>query len=110
MSLSTHVLDTMHGSPGAAVDVKLSHRASDVWKQVGAAVTDADGRIRELGPAHLDAGEYRLEFATGAYFEKFGVKAFFPVVMVFFELEKATDHIHVPVLLSPYGYTTYKGV
>ena len=110
MSLSTHVLDTMHGSPGAAVDVKLSRRVSEDWIRVGAGVTDADGRIRELGPARLDAGEYRLEFATGAYFEKFDVKAFFPVVMVFFELEKPVDHLHVPVLLSPYGYTTYKGV
>lgn len=110
MSLSTHVLDTMHGSPGADVDVTLSRRASDDWKQIAAAVTDADGRVRELGPARLEPGEYKLEFASAAYFERFGVKAFFRVVMVSFQLDEAVDHIHVPVLLSPYGYTTYKGV
>lgn len=110
MSLSTHVLDTMHGSPGAAVDVTLSRRASDDWKQIAAGITDADGRIRDLGPPRLDPGEYKLEFAAAPYFERFGIRAFFPVVMVSFELDEAVDHIHVPVLLSPYGYTTYKGV
>jgi len=110
VSLSTHVLDTMHGSPGAGVEVKLSRRASDDWKDVWAGITDGDGRIRELGPARLEPGEYKLEFAAAPYFERFGVKAFFPVVMVSFQLDEAVDHVHVPVLLSPYGYTTYKGV
>jgi 5-hydroxyisourate hydrolase len=110
MSISTHVLDTMRGTPAAGLEVTLSRREPDGdWKAVGEAVTDADGRVRELTEEELEAGEYRLEFATRPYFERSGLSAFYPQVTVVFSLDDATGHVHVPLLLSPFGYTTYKG-
>jgi 5-hydroxyisourate hydrolase len=110
MNISTHVLDTAHGRPAAGVAVTLSHRgAGGSWSVVGSGVTDADGRIRELAGGQLGTGAYRLEFATGAYFERSGTKAFYPEVAVVFEVSDAAGHFHVPLLLSPFGYTTYRG-
>ena len=111
MSLSTHVLDTMRGTPAAGLAVTLSRREPDGdWKLVGEAITDAEGRVRELTEDELDPGEYRLEFATQPYFARSGLSAFYPEVTVVFSLEDAAGHVHVPLLLSPFGYTTYKGV
>ena len=110
MSLSTHVLDTMRGTPAAGVEVTLSRREPNGdWTQVAHAETDADGRVRELTEDTLDAGDYRLLFATQRYFERSGLSAFYPEVSVVFTIEDP-GHLHVPLLLSPYGYTTYKGV
>ena len=108
MSISTHVLDTMRGSPAAGVAVTLHRRepAGD-WKAVARAVTDADGRVREMTDEELEAGEYRLDFETRPYFERSGLDAFYPAVSVVFSFEDG--HLHVPLLLSAYGYTTYKG-
>lgn len=110
MSVSTHVLDTMRGTPAAGLEVTLSRReANGDWKEVAHAETDADGRVRELTDETLDAGDYCLRFATQRYFERSGLDAFYPEVNVIFTVEDP-GHLHVPVLLSPYGYTTYKGV
>ena len=110
MSISTHVLDTMRGTPAAGLEVTLSRREPDGdWTVVGQAVTDADGRVRELTAGELDAGDYRLEFATQPYFARSGLSAFYPEVAVVFSLEDPAGHVHVPLLLSPFGYTTYKG-
>ena len=111
MSISTHVLDTMRGTPAMGLEVTLSRREPDGdWKDVGEAVTDAEGRVRELTSDELDPGEYRLRFATRPYFERSGLSAFYPEVSVVFSLDTAEGHVHVPLLLSPFGYTTYKGV
>jgi len=108
MSISTHVLDTMRGSPAAGLAVKLErHEPDGDWKEVGDAVTDVDGRVRELTHEELEAGEYRLEFDTRPYFERSGLSAFYPVVTVMFSFDGG--HLHVPLLLSAYGFTTYKG-
>jgi 5-hydroxyisourate hydrolase len=110
MSVSTHVLDTMRGTPAAGVEVTLSRREPDGdWKPVADGVTDADGRIRSMTAGDLEAGDYRLVFATRAYFERSGLNAFYPEVAVVFNLEGDTGHVHVPLLLSPFGYTTYRG-
>jgi 5-hydroxyisourate hydrolase len=110
MSISTHVLDTMRGSPAAGLGVTLLKREPDGgWGVIGRAVTDADGRARELTHEELEAGEYRLDFDTQPYFERSGLSAFYPEVSVAFSLEDPAGHLHVPLLLSPYGYTTYKG-
>lgn len=112
MSISTHVLDTMRGTPAAGLDVALSRREpSGSWKEIGQAVTDSDGRVRELtaNGVELEPGEYRLEFATQPYFERSGLSAFYPRVVVVFNLEDSGANLHVPVLLSPFGYTTYRG-
>ena len=108
MSISTHVLDTMRGSPAAGLAVRLKrHEPNGDWKDVADAVTDADGRVPELTEEELEAGEYRLEFDTRPYFERSGLSAFYPAVTVIFSFDRG--HLHVPLLLSAYGFTTYKG-
>jgi 5-hydroxyisourate hydrolase len=108
MSITTHVLDTMRGSPAAGLAVRLDRREPDGdWREVGDAVTDADGRVHQLTDDELEAGEYRLEFDTRPYFERSGLSAFYPAVSVVFTFEGG--HLHVPLLLSAYGYSTYKG-
>jgi 5-hydroxyisourate hydrolase len=108
MSISTHVLDTMRGTPAAGLDVALHRREADGdWKEVAQATTDADGRVRALSEDELEAAEYRLEFDTRPYFERSGLGAFYPSVSVVFSFEGG--HLHVPLLLSAFGYTTYKG-
>ena len=108
MSISTHVLDTMRGTPAAGLVVALSRREPDGdWKPVAQSETDSDGRIRALTDEELEAAEYRLEFDTRPYFERSGLNAFYPSISVVFNFEGG--HLHVPVLLSPFGYTTYRG-
>lgn len=109
MSISTHVLDTMRGAPAAGLAVRLERREPDGdWKSVGDAETDAEGRVRSLSDDELESGEYRLEFDTRPYFERSGLSAFYPSIAVVFSFEGG--HLHVPLLLSAYGYSTYKGV
>ena len=107
MSLSTHVLDASRGTPATGVPVRL---ATTDGHELASAVTDADGRVRELA-AELPAGDYRLTFATGEYFAANGQKGFYPEVVVTFTVTDADSgqHHHVPLLLSPYAYSTYRG-
>jgi 5-hydroxyisourate hydrolase len=105
MSISTHVLDTARGRPAAGVPVVLERAVGDGWDGVGHGETDADGRVRELAPAVV-AGRYRLTFDTAAYL---GEDGFYPRVAVEFRVAEGEDRYHVPLLLSPYGYSTYRG-
>ena len=111
--ITTHVLDTSNGRPAEGVPVVLERAApeGDGWELVGRGVTDADGRQGELAPdgRRLAAGHYRLTFDTGAYFTRTGRRAFFPEVAVAFAIEESAEHEHVPLLLAPYGYSTYRG-
>jgi 5-hydroxyisourate hydrolase len=107
--ISTHVLDTSVGLPAAGVRVTLELKTGSAWKEIGAAATDADGRVRELVGGGLQRGTHRLQFETGAYFTARGVKAFHPMVVVEFEVTDPTQHHHVPLLVTPFGYTTYRG-
>ena len=109
-ALTTHVLDTSLGRPARDVAVTLARRESDAWIELGRGRTDADGRCRLLpqGVA-LQASVYRLRFDTAAYFEARGVPAFYPEVDVVFEVREPAQHHHVPLLLSPFGYSTYRG-
>jgi len=110
VSVSTHVLDTARGRPAAGLTVTLSRRKpGSEWSVVGRAVTDREGRVKELSSTALEAGEYRLEFATGAYFKASGTEGFYPEVSVVFATAKGDTHVHMPLLLSPFGYSTYKG-
>jgi 5-hydroxyisourate hydrolase len=110
VSISTHVLDTMRGTPAAGLGVTLSRREPDGdWTLLARVETDAAGRIRELTEDELEAGEYRIEFATRPYFERSGLSAFYPEVSVVFSVDDPAAHLHIPLLLSPFGYTTYKG-
>jgi 5-hydroxyisourate hydrolase len=109
--ITTHVLDTSIGRPAAAVPVVLERSdAPGSWIAVGRGETDRDGRLRTLLPeASVTAGIYRLVFDTRAYFGARGVDAFFPTVSIVFEVTDAQSPYHVPLLLSPYGYSTYRG-
>jgi len=103
VSISTHVLDTANGRPAAGVAVKLSRRTNGAWSLVAKGVTDADGRVREFTSDRIEPGDYRLEFDTAAY------SAFYPEVSVVFTVSQADAHHHVPLLLAPFGYSTYRG-
>ena len=111
--ITTHVLDTSSGRPAEGVPVVLQRAApeGDGWELVGRGLTGADGRQGDLAPPgrRLAAGRYRLTFDTGAYFTRTGRRAFFPEVAVVFAIEEGTEHEHVPLLLAPYGYSTYRG-
>lgn len=102
MSVSTHVLDTGRGRPAAGVAVLLQRRDDDGWQPVADGVTDADGRLRDWAP-DTAAGTYRLVFDTAAH------SAFFPEVCVTFTVTDSEEHHHVPLLLSPFAYSTYRG-
>lgn len=111
-AVTTHVLDTSRGGPAAGVRVVLErHDPAGSWQEVGRGETDADGRLRSLtrDPAAAPPGRYRLTFDTAAYFAAQGIRAFFPQVIVIFELGGGAAHHHVPLLVSPFGYTTYRG-
>jgi 5-hydroxyisourate hydrolase len=111
-AITTHVLDTSLGRPAAGVGVVLEHsHPSSGWHVVGRGETDADGRLRTLVPPGepLHVGTYRLVFDTRRYFDRIGVAAFYPVVVVTFDVAPGEPHFHVPLLLSPFGYSTYRG-
>jgi 5-hydroxyisourate hydrolase len=110
-TLSTHVLDTSLGSPAMGITVVLEtlEGADHASAVIGDGITDGDGRIGSIGPERLDAGDYRLRFASGGYFAGRGVEAFYPEVVVVFTVADADQHYHVPVLLNPFGYSTYRG-
>lgn len=110
--ITTHVLDTTQGKPAMGIPIALERLdAAGRWTELARGVTDADGRIRDLLPAGhvLAAGTYRMSFETAAYFEASGVRGFYPSVPVVFELHQPAEHYHIPLLLSPYGYSTYRG-
>ena len=129
-TLSTHVLDATSGRPAAGVPVRLERRGPDGWSPAGAGQTDADGRLRlaggadsrepgQPGPAGQESaagsgpgfepGVYRITFDTGSYFEARGTASFYPEVTVTFEITGPGEHYHVPLLLSPFAYSTYRG-
>jgi 5-hydroxyisourate hydrolase len=109
-SISTHILDISSGKPAAGVPVTLSRRDGDDWRKVGGGETDDDGRLKSLNDNEpLAPGEYRIFFDTGAYFKTTGSDGFYPAVTVIFSVRDEAQHYHVPLLLSPFGYSTYRG-
>jgi 5-hydroxyisourate hydrolase len=111
-AITTHVLDTSRGRPAAGVAVILERRAGpDTWTVVGRGDTDGEGRLGSLmaDGTPLLAGLYRLTFDTTRYFDGLGVRPFFPTIAVTFQTADGESHYHVPLLLSPFGYTTYRG-
>ena len=110
-AITTHILDTSKGKPAANVPVFLDYQDEGEWKRVGSGTTDADGRVKELlGDQHtLVKGLYRLEFRVSDYFDANGTKSFYPYVKIVFTIEDPSSHHHVPLLLNPFGYSTYRG-
>lgn len=107
--ITTHVLDTARGCPAAGVPVTLEMHLAGGWKTIGRGHTDADGRARSLADGDIERGRYRLTFDTAAYFEDIGVEGFFPIAQIVFDVRDAGEPHHVPLLLSPFGYSTYRG-
>lgn len=107
--ITTHVLDTSRGAPAAGVAVTLS-QCGAAPRELAHGVTDADGRITNLLPAgSLQAGDYRLTFAVGDYFASQQLQSFYPQAAIDFRVQDPQAHYHVPLLLSPFGYSTYRG-
>lgn len=107
--VTTHVLDAVLGRPARDVPVALEARGASGWEPIAAARTDDDGRVGAFGPESLPAGVYRVVFDTAAYFERSGTESFYPEVVVTFRLEDVGAHFHIPLLLSPFAYSTYRG-
>ena len=111
-TISTHILDTSRGrpAPGVAVSLEILN-AGEGWSPLSQAVTDEDGRVKSfiLGEPQLGAGTYRLVFSVDQYFTSLRQASFYPEVTVIFLMEGGAEHYHVPLLISPFGYSTYRG-
>ena len=107
--VTTHVLDAVSGRPAAGVPTRLEALRGDVWELLADGRTDDDGRIGTFGPTDLDPGTYRVWFGVADYFTAAGVPSFYPEVTITFLLADPAQHYHVPLLLSPYAYSTYRG-
>ena len=111
-AITTHVLDISRGRPAHGVPVFLELQTSaSVWQLIGKGVTDEDGRRRDLlsSDFQLKPGNYRITFDTGVYFAAHKTQGFYPQVTIVFTVQDVAQHYHVPLLLSPFGYSTYRG-
>ncbi len=109
--ITTHVLDTSQGRPAAGIAVVLYQAQADEWRRIGAGITDSDGRVADL-PGHenvLPAGNYKIRFDTASYFTRLNLAAFYPCIEIVFQIQGDGQHYHVPLLLNPFGYATYRG-
>lgn len=109
--ITTHILDTSLGVPAAGVPVKLEYLDAASWRTIDSGITNQDGRISNLLQPEviLPAGTYRLVFDTAVYLQKQNQPAFYPYVEVVFNIPAGGAHFHIPLLLSPFGYSTYRG-
>ena len=110
--ITTHVLDTSLGGPARGVHITVERQEPSMgWKELSRCETDADGRVADLLPGNvkLTAGAYRLTFDSLGYFASRKVKTFYPHISIVFEVHDPATHYHVPLLLSPFGYSTYRG-
>ena len=109
-AITSHVLDTSLGQPAAALSVSLARFEDGAFLELGHGDTDRDGRVKELLGAHaLSVGLYRLSFETGAHYRATGRDSFYERVEIQFHVTDPSQHYHVPLLLSPFGYSTYRG-
>jgi 5-hydroxyisourate hydrolase len=109
MGISTHILDTTRGRPAEGVPVTLERDSNNGFVVVHRGVTDADGRVKGLVTGAPEPGTWRIRFETGAYHQRLGVDGFYPWVEIVFVTTSATEHYHVPLLLNPFGFSTYRG-
>ena len=110
MTISTHVLDTSVGLPASGIEIRLSSLEADgSWRETDRARTDGNGRVARLSGSESKARTYCLRFDVGAYFVGRGVESFYSLINVEFVITDASAHYHVPLLVSPYGYSTYRG-
>jgi 5-hydroxyisourate hydrolase len=111
MSISTHILDTARGRPAAGVPITLARLTKNTWSLINDDHTDADGRCKELLPSTLtlQAGVYRIHFATDVYYEQQKLHGLYPYIEIAFTVADNKQHYHIPLLLTANGYTTYRG-
>lgn len=108
--ITTHILDLESGLPAAGVHVQLDREENGAWTQIASGLTDGDGRIKDLlKPGSLSPGYFRLTFDVAAYFDGRKKPTFYQRVPVEFKIEAIDRHFHVPLLISPFGYSTYRG-
>jgi 5-hydroxyisourate hydrolase len=108
--ITTHVLDIARGEPAEGLTVLLEIRQASEWTPLGRGATDGNGRVNSLTDGPISPGTYRLTFDVGSYHRNLGLAApFFPEVKVTFSVRDIEEHYHVPLLLSPFGYSTYRG-
>jgi len=109
--ITTHVLDTTRGLPAQKLPITLFAQTNEGWQELATGVTNSDGRIAGLlaDDVVLSAGVYRMHFATKTYFETNNEQGFYPYVDIVFELDGSNTHYHIPLLLTAYGYSTYRG-
>ena len=109
-AITTHVLDTSRGQPASGLRVELQFRSGAGWKSIGTGVTDANGRCGTLvGDEKLMPGGYRLLFNAGSYYKNLETETFYSEIPIVFEIPRPEAHYHVPLLISPFGYSTYRG-
>lgn len=107
--ITTHILDTSSGTPAQGVEISLFGHDNGDWKEIGSGQTNSDGRIADIHEGkHIGEGIYKMKFFTKEYFGKSNIETFYPFVEIVFSV-KAGEHYHVPLLLNPFGYTTYRG-
>lgn len=110
MTISTHVLDTAAGRPASAVSIQLLRQQGSTWIEVFRGETNDDGRVPSMVPAtSVPPGAYRLTFDAGDYFQRRNVESFYTTITIDFVVRDASVHYHVPLLVSPFGYSTYRG-
>jgi 5-hydroxyisourate hydrolase len=108
--ITTHILDVSAGKPAANVICKLERQnSSSEWEKIAEGMTNQEGRIENLVSGSISKGIYRLEFLTKVYFDQKKINSFYPSITIQFEVTVPEEHYHVPLLLSPYGYSTYRG-
>lgn len=109
--VTTHVLDITRGLPAQGVRIELEQKQGELWLAVGSGVTDGDGRLRDLLPSEfiLCPGIYRLRFLTGEYFSRLGITALHPFIEIVFDARDEGAHYHIPLLVAPHAYSTYRG-
>ena len=108
--ITTHILDTTLGKPARGVPIQLERQSGTEWKLIGSGQTDDDGRLKTLTPpGPVEPGTWRIRFDTKQYFASISTKSFYPYVEVVFEIVDGAAHYHVPLLLNPWGYSTYRG-
>ena len=109
--ITTHILDTSTGTPAKNVPLNLSQLTDGQWIELASGISNADGRVEGLlaDGRVLDAGNYKMVFNTASYFSSTGVQGFYPLVEIIFTIDGDGQHYHIPLLLSPFGYSTYRG-
>jgi 5-hydroxyisourate hydrolase len=108
--LTTHILDTTKGKPAEGVTIILYQGGNDEWNEIARGTTNSDGRIKDLLDSNntLEFGIYKMRFETKDYFDKTTTSTFYPYVEIVFDIQ-SSEHYHIPLLLNPFGYSTYRG-